>query len=59
MHTAFGWGNFQERDHSENLGTDVRQYYNYLQEIGVGVWGGGKDWVEWLRIKTGGRLSLM
>ena len=39
MHTGFGWGNFQERDHSEHLGTDMRQYYNYLQEIGVEVGG--------------------
>ena len=48
-------GNLQERNHSEQLSTNVKQYYNYLQEIGLeGV--GGKDWIEWLRIETVGRL---
>jgi hypothetical protein len=56
---AFGWGNLQERDHSEHLGTDVKQYYNYLKEIGLELGGGGKDRIDWLRIETGGRLLLV
>ena len=58
VHREFVWGNLQERAHSEHLGTDVRQYYNYLQEIGLVVGGGwgDKDWIEWMKLETVGRL---
>jgi len=60
VHTAFGWGTFRK-------GTTVNTRHHRCEETiqltarhmiggwGVGGWV-GKDWIEWLRIGTGGRI---
>jgi hypothetical protein len=52
MHTGFWWGNLRERDHLKDPGMDGRMILKWIFE----KWdGGGMDWIDLLRIGTGGR----
>jgi hypothetical protein len=52
VHTGFWWGDLREGDHLGDPGIDGRVILKWIFK----KWGGGIDWLSWLRIGAGGRL---
>jgi hypothetical protein len=52
VHKRFWWGDLRERGYLENIGADGRIILKWIFKN----CNGGTDWIDWLRIRTGGGL---